>query len=271
MPPESNNSQSGPQTTDKSFILNCTPSARTEDDWTFEDAATAGIVKPQTAPPAKIDLRTSWWNVDHQGNTGACVGFSTAYGVLRWHFVKDGRLPKSKKPSARFIWMANKETDQMTSFPTTFIETAGSQTKRALKIARKFGCVTDDELPMSGKLSPLSRVAFYARASRFKISSFYNLGSDLGHWRIWLATQGPILTRLRVDRTWNNATRNHGNLRKYQPRTRKGGHAVCLVGYTKDHFIVRNSWGPQWGDAGFAYASNAYTEAAFTEAYGAVL
>lgn len=39
---------------------------------------------------------------------------------------------------------------------------------------------------------------------------------------------------------------------------------VALVGYTSDRFIVRNSW----GDKGFGYASIAYAQAAFTEAYG---
>lgn len=34
-----------------------------------------------------------------------------------------------------------------------------------------------------------------------------------------------------------------------------GGHAVALVGYndTKKYFIVRNSWGEEWGDKGYFY------------------
>ena len=52
------------------------------------------------------------------------------------------------------------------------------------------------------------------------------------------------------------------------PSTTRGGHCVALVGYRKDSFIVRNSWGTGWGDKGFAYASLPYAQAAFTEAYG---
>ena len=259
----------------KRFILNCDPSARPEDDWTFEDAIAAGVVDLAAATPASKDLRAAWWKIDNQGATGACVGFATAYGVLRWHYVTAGLLNKSQKPSekpsARFIWMANKETDQITSYPTTFIETAGTQTKLALNVARKYGCVTDAELPMTGALSMMSRAAFYSKAARFRISSFHNLGRDPDKWRSWIANQGPILTRLGVDLTWDRAAMTGGRLRQYLPDTVRGGHAVCLVGYTKTYLIVRNSWGTGWGDGGFAYASNAYASEAFTEAYGAVL
>jgi hypothetical protein len=31
-----------------------------------------------------------------------------------------------------------------------------------------------------------------------------------------------------------------------------GGHAVAIVGYTRDGFIVQNSWGEEWGNNGFA-------------------
>lgn len=255
----------------KNFILNCSPSVKPEDDWTFEDAVAAGVVDLDTVPPEKKDLRANWWKINNQGATGACVGYATAYGVLRYHYVSTGRMKKSQKPSARFIWMANKETDLITSYPTTFIETTGTQTKLALNVARKYGCVLEEDLPMTGRLSMLSSAAFYAKAAPFRISSFHTLGRDLDQWRAWIANQGPILTRLGVDRTWDNATATGGHLAEYMPETVRGGHAVCLVGYTRKHFIVRNSWGTEWGDGGFAYASNAYTLEAFSEAYGAVL
>ena len=37
------------------------------------------------------------------------------------------------------------------------------------------------------------------------------LGDDLRDWRTWLAANGPILTRLDVDRTWDEATDTKGN------------------------------------------------------------
>lgn len=254
----------------KSFILNCTESSGTDFDWKFEDAVEAGVVKDSSIPKAR-DLRADWWSVRNQGRTGACVGFASADGVLRWHYVNKGMIKKDELPSPRFIWMANKETDELTTYPTTFIEGAGTQTKLALNVARKYGCVMESDLPMNGRLSTLSTAAFYTRAARFRIATYHTLKDNLDHWRSWIANQGPILTRLNVDKTWDKCTANGGHLEVYQKDTKRGGHAVCIVGYTKDYFIVRNSWGPAWGDEGFAYASNEYTKAAFSDAYGAVL
>jgi hypothetical protein len=253
------------------FVLNCDPSANTERDWTFEDAIDAGVVEMAAVAPEAKDLRQDWWAIDNQGRTGAGVGFATAYGVLRWHYFQKGLIQETERPSARFIWMANKETDEITSFPTTFIETAGTQTKLALDVARKYGCVLEEDLPMTGRLSDMKRAAFYTKAAKMRISSYHNLGRDLDDWRRWLAFTGPILTRLSVEKTWDRATTTDGNLDVYQPDTVRGGHAVCLVGYTKDRFIVRNSWGTGWGDDGFGYASIEYAQVAFTEAYGAVM
>ena len=191
------------------FVLNCEPSAGVDSDWTFEDAVAAGVVAADEARPA-VDLRRPDWPVRDQGSTGACVGFATAAGVLHWHYWKAGLLAPGERPSPRFIWMANKETDRITSYPTTFIESAGTQTKRALRIARRYGCVLESTLPMSGRLSPLSTAAFYTRAAKYRIASYHNLRRNRAAWRRWLCHQGPILARVVVDRTWDRATRHPG-------------------------------------------------------------
>jgi hypothetical protein len=223
-------------------------------------------------PPSSVDLRARWWEINDQGTTGACVGFAAAYGLLRWQYVKKRLITTGQRPSARFIWMANKETDDITNYPTTFIEKSGTQTKLALRVAQKYGCVLDEYLPMNGPLSGLSQANFYNMAAQMRITAYYNLGANHYYWKLWLAYQGPILTRLGVDRTWDRASYTNGHLETYLPDTVSGGHAVCIVGYTKDYFIVRNSWGTNWGDRGFAYASMDYAKAAFDDdTYGAVI
>jgi len=250
-------------------ILNCLPSREPERDWGVETAVGSGILGAAPAIPASLDLRENWWAINDQGVTGSCVGWAAADSVLRWHFVKANRLDQQALLSARFIWMAAKETDRFASQPTTFIEGEGTSLKAALDIARKFGGVLDSVLRFgSGKLYPADAKTFYATAAQMKITSYFNLGVKFSSWRTWLATKGPILTRLDVDSTWDNADSTNGILETYQPATQRGGHAVALVGYTPDSFIVRNSWGASWGDRGFGYASLPYAQAAFTEAYG---
>ena len=113
--------------------------------------------------------------------------------------------------------MANKETDRLNDYPTTFIESAGTQTKRALRVARRYGCVLDSALPMDGRLSPLRATAFYTMAAKYRIASYHNLRRNRAAWRRWLSNQGPILARVEVDRTWRQASRTHGELAVYRP------------------------------------------------------
>jgi len=251
-------------------ILNCIPSKEPEKDWKIDNSIEAGILRSGASIPEKKDLREqSWWKINDQESTGSCVGWATADSLLRWHYVKEKGFKNDVLLSVRYVWMASKETDQFFNRPTTFIEEAGTSLKSALDVCRKFGTVTEKELSFgNGSLFAGDEKDFYATASRMRISSYFNLGRNLTDWRRWLSEHGPILTRLDVDDTWYNATDNHGNLDMYKPETIRGGHAVALVGYTKDRFIVRNSWGTGWGDKGYGYASNEYASAAFTEAYG---
>ncbi len=252
-------------------ILNCVPSRGIEKDWQISHAKSAGLLAAQPPVPARKDLRESWWKVADQQDTGSCVGWASTDSVIRWHFVKAGRLKKDELLSVRFIWMSAKETDEFIDEPTTFIEEQGTSLKAALDIARKYGIVRDSVLPFwTNQLFKGDTQTFYATASQLKIANYFNLGIDLNAWKEWLANHGPILTRLNVDETWMKAKETGGKLDAYRPDpANNSGHAVAFVGYTPDRFIVRNSWGTEeWGDKGFAYASYPYAKAAFTEAYG---
>jgi len=182
-------------------ILNCIESKNKEKDWDGRIAKKSGVLKSRGKIPSSKDLRESWWDVGDQKQTGSCVGWATADSVIRYHFAKFGFLPKKKLLSTRFLWMASKETDEFISEPTTFIESEGTSLKSALDIARKYGNVTDDVLPFnSGTLFPGETDEFFSLASRLKIKNYHRLDS-ISEWREWLANNGPILTRLDVDKT----------------------------------------------------------------------
>jgi C1A family cysteine protease len=250
-------------------ILNCVPSRNQEKDWRFEHAVAALQSKRASSIPNAKDLREDWWRIGDQGSTGSCVGWASADSLLRWHFVKARKIGLATTLSVRFQWMASKEVDEFVSTATTFLEDAGTSIKAALDIARKFGAVEESVLPFNGKLSKLDERVFYSKAARLKIGSYYNLmgGNKLSNFRNWIAKQGPIAAALNCDSAWYNIGRS-GQLETYGKASPEDGHAISIVGYTKDHFIIRNSWGKSWGDKGFAYASNEYVQAAISEAYG---
>jgi C1A family cysteine protease len=254
-------------------ILNLVPSRGTENDWGIVSALASSALTAPLALPTKVDLRAPWWSIGNQLNTGSCVGWATADGVMRYLLVTANKLPKTGRPSPRFVWMGSKETDQFTTRPQTFVEEAGTSLKAAMDIVRKYGVVEDAAVPfqIGALMYTGDENSLYAAASMLRVASYYNLGKDLQKWKTWLASRGPILAGLNVDDTWMNVASN-GNLVTFKPATVQGGHAVCIVGYDAKRFIIRNSWGTGWGDKGFAYASPAYLNAAFfAESYGATL
>jgi len=252
-------------------ICNLVPSKNTERDWQYEVAVQSAAVAAVAAPPPSKDLRAAWWNIGDQESTGSCVGWASTDGVMRYHLVMAGKLGQKEFLSPRYTWMSSKETDQFVGRPETFIEEAGTSLKAAMDICRTYGVVPESMLPfhISTMMYSGDENQFFATAAQRRATAYFNLGKNFTQWRNWLASHGPLLVGLNVDQTWDNATATKGILDVFVPPVR-GGHAVCLVGYTKEgRFIVRNSWGTGWGDKGFAYASEAYITAAFyNESYG---
>lgn len=258
-------------------ILNCLPSREPERDYTLVHARAAGIAPAaDVQPPSELTLHESWWDIGEQGSTGSCVGWALADSVLRYLFVKAGRLNEDEKLSVRFIWTAAKERDEFVSRPETFIETAGTSLKAALDIARFYGCVRDNVLPFDGGgLFEGEAETFYSLAALFKISQYHSLINHRDSWKGWLVNKGPIMIRVEIDRTWTRATFTGGFLEFFNPFPSglglNGGHAAAIVGYDSDNFIIRNSWGEDWGNRGFGLAGPEYVAEAITEAYGVTL
>lgn len=236
--------------------------------------------------PERVDLRRAWWDIGNQGETGSCVGWAIADSVLRWHFVEAGRLPGEKHLSVRFIWMAAKETDDDTREATTFIEYADTKIEAGLNIAKRFGIVDEGTLPFSPTEMYMGDVAdFYHIASQFKIADYKSLlgpgEEDVLDSNLvckWLAENnqqggGPIVVRMGTDSAFISAKKDNSILERFNAldAASRKDHCAVLVGYYRQRdttfFTLRNSWGQDWGDGGYAYLSKEYLEAAVQEAW----
>jgi hypothetical protein len=241
-----------------------------EDDYDLTKAHDEGTLG--AAPlPETVDLREPWHAVPDQGHTASCVGWSLADSVLRWHLVKAGRLAPDARLSARHIWMSAKETDAREDYPSTFLEEDGTSLKAGLEVIRKFGAVLEDELPWEGGLATGSPAAFVKSAGTRRIAAYFNLGDDdrekrFAGWRQWLSEHGPVAVLIQMDKHIEA-----GPLDAFDAASITGDHSAALFGYGTDHFLLRSSWGPQWGDGGYARMSLAYAEQAVIESYGVIV
>jgi C1A family cysteine protease len=89
-----------------------------------------------------------------------------------------------------------------------------------------------------------------------KIRSFQELRNTAG-MKDWIATKGPLAACFSVYSDF--FAYRSGVYRKSPNAVLRGGHCVCVVGFSDalGGWICKNSWGPGWGDRGF-----------FTIAYG---
>jgi len=226
--------------------------------------------------PESVDLRRPWHPIADQGETASCVGWAVADSVLRWHLVEAGRLEPDEPLSARHVWMSAKETDQRDDYPSTFLEQDGTSLKSGLDVVRKFGVALESELPWSGPLATGPPATFNKSARRRRIMAYFNLGDDtvadgatrLAEWRKWLHQNGPVLVLVKQDHNFLTAT---GELTAFDAASVTGSHAAALFGYGPDHFLLRSSWGTDWGEAGYVRMSLEYTAQAVIESYGVMV
>jgi hypothetical protein len=253
------------------LIVAARRSAAPEDDDGIDAAQDAGHLDARSPPP-EWDLREPWHKIARQGRTNSCVGWALADSVLRYQLVKAGRLQPDEPLSARYVWMGSKETDKRIDYPSTFLEEDGTSLKAALELVRRFGIVLDSELPWEKGLAPGTPKAFYESAAARRITRYYNLGDDsvdrrecFDGWRRWMHQRGPVLVLVALDGQLGTprATAFNGPAQH--------SHAAALFAYGPDHFLVRSSWGTDWGEAGYAEIGLDYAAEAVIESYGVVI
>lgn len=256
-------------------ILNCVPSFDKENDWTLDKAIEEGLVNMEF--PDTFDLREDdWWEIGDQEDTSACVGWASTHGLLRWHLAKQDKISREDQLSPWLTWMAAKDTDNDETTIVSDVHT-GVCLKAALDILRKYGAVHLKDLPLDPEefTVKFKNPEFADLASQMKIKGYYrvinNDDCNVDYLRMWISSQGPVLAMVGPDDQWWDWPVDN----KFQAYDKESvgdrGHAIAIVGYTNDHFIIRNSWGTQFGDNGYIYCTNEYVTQAFCEAYGILI
>ncbi len=205
--------------------------------------------------PAKVDLRPYLTEVEEQvGNScvaNACAG--------AYEYLAKRHLGESADVSRLFIYYnARYEDDDIENDD-------GTSMQSAIEGLKKYGACHENLWPNDTDcITEEPAAEAYEHAANFKIAEAEYVETDLDLYRHTLAEGYPIAFCLNTFSSFDEATDNRGRVplpkKTEQVREEHGWHAMLCVGYLdKDKmFIVRNSWGNEWGDRGYCYIPYKY-------------
>lgn len=199
--------------------------------------------------PKSVDLRPHCPPVYDQGELGSCTANAVA-GHLDFNRAKQGEALIT--PSRLFIYY-NERSDQ-----GTVNEDAGATIRESVKTIVKKGACPESEWPYDISMftkQPSSKA--YQDAVKYEALKYLRLNQDQDHMKQCLAEGYPFICGISVYESFMQS--EGGNIPMPQKGEQlMGGHAVMIVGYTEDHWIMRNSWGESWGDKGYCYLPAQY-------------
>lgn len=207
--------------------------------------------------PPKVDLRSSMTPIEDQRNTNSCVANAVA-GAYEY-LVKRHLRDEAYDVSRLFIYF-NARTIDGSQAPSD----RGSAIVKAIESLRSFGACSEETWPFDEEaVNRRPNETAYAEAKDFLVEDLEAMPTDLETWKHCLAEGNPIIFGIKLFSTFDRQ-KTKGlvpmPLRSESEREDHGGHTMLAVGYsdTDALFIVRNSWGARWGDAGYCYIPYEY-------------
>ena len=205
--------------------------------------------------PRSVDLRPQCPPVVEQGALGSCTANALA-GVLAFLEMK-ARLPLVPK-SRLFIYYNERAADG------TVRSDAGSQLRTGIKVVAKQGACAETLWPYDiKKFENTPPTIAYTQGMKNVITQYWRL-DGLADMRACLSQGYPFVFGFTVFDSFESLEMAKSGIAQMpllgEPVI--GGHAVMAVGYddTKGVLIVRNSWGPLWGQAGYFTLPYGYIE-----------
>lgn len=218
-----------------------------------------GIADPAIELNGVLDLRKWCPPVDNQLNEEDCVADSSTTS-LELVEIRDGM--SFVKKSRFFLYynarMETRDTDR----------DKGSYIHLAFYTLTTLGTCTEATWPYDeSKVNVRPDWSAYREAYAHKINTYYRIDATSGDALVQqikqaLQAQHPVVFGMIVDQDYMDTGSDGLVSMPKATRLNSGGHAQCIVGYDDNRqcWIVKNSWGTGWGDAGFAYVPWAYLD-----------
>jgi len=241
-------------------------------DWTLATPKIQDAIKDRLkfSAPSYIDFRADFTEVEDQDQLGSCTAFA-AVGLLECHIKQ--RTGMIEDYSKLFVYKATRNL-------LGWKGDTGAYMRSAMKALVLLGAPSESHWPYDISQFDEEPSAFvYALAQNHQALKYYRLDPPgkapnevVQDMKQLLAKRHPIMVGFNYYATSvNHETGEIAAPIDSEPIT--GGHAVVCAGYddekvirhplnpehhTKGAFIIRNSWGPRWGEKGYGYLPYKY-------------
>lgn len=216
-------------------------------------------VPPEPLPPAfanvveqdAVDLRKYCSPIGDQGQTGRCSAFAWTHATeMSCNILQD----QSQRLSPNFTMlefqqMQGDAQDYQYAYSGGDGTVSGPDPGRVLVAngtCRQELWPDDRDRP----LAPERQLE--SDAERYRLQAV-PLPIALEDVRKVLSAGCPVHVSMSTGRAFSDVGRDGLFNAAEAPWGRHGRHAMLMVGYTGNFFILKNSWGPDWGDQGYCY------------------
>lgn len=194
------------------------------------DILIESVNHPSLSYPTTLDLRKDMPPVWDQGTDGPCSSYAAA-AIKCWQEKKDYGL--TKPLSKYFLYNIRPNKPQ-----------AGMNPRMTMQLLQKWGIPLDSSF-IPRKMKDFESIPQWVldEAANHKIIGYAKINTIEGLKKS-LSVNGPAYIALPV---------YNSNYQFFIPQHKDnmiGGHAAVIVGYDKNGFIIRNSWGRSWGQQG---------------------
>ena len=206
--------------------------------------------------PPKVDLRPGCpATIYNQGQLGSCTGNAIAAAI------EFGRIKQELKPaftpSRLFIYYNERVMEG------TVASDSGAQIRDGIKVVAKLGDCPETEWPYNiAKFATKPSAKSYQDARAYKAVLYQRVDQVLSQMRGCLASGYPFVCGFSVYESFETPRVAKSGVVSMPAKGEKliGGHAVLAVGYDNSNkrFIMRNSWGAEWGMRGYFTIPYAY-------------
>jgi C1A family cysteine protease len=213
------------------------------------------VIAPEVSLPSVVDLRATCSAVENQGDLGSCTA-NALVGNLE--FLEKKNFQPFQDMSRLFIYYNERLLEH------TIHEDSGAALRDGIKSLSKAGCCPEVDWPYDiSKFTNRPSLKCYIEALHYKIKSYFAIQTQQ-EMLTCLADGYPFVFGISVYESFESQDVAKTGIVPMPSLDERnlGGHAVCAVGYdmNKQVFIVRNSWGAEWGDKGYFYLPFEYMD-----------